>query len=106
MPKSQEPVKIEVMDDYQNVALSMADWSVLDGEATAHASRCGAVSRRRGPFKQTGIGPLNESAVVMADAERLISDRLAGLLGTDSKVAVQVAQTSAFGSSKKLAEAT
>jgi len=33
MPASSEPVKVAVLDDYQNVALSMADWSVLDGRA-------------------------------------------------------------------------
>jgi phosphoglycerate dehydrogenase-like enzyme len=30
---SQQP-KIAILDDYQNVALQMADWSVLDGKAT------------------------------------------------------------------------
>ena len=29
-----EPINIAVLDDYQNVALSMANWSVLDGQAT------------------------------------------------------------------------
>jgi phosphoglycerate dehydrogenase-like enzyme len=30
----QEPIRIAVLDDYQDVALSIADWSVLDGRAT------------------------------------------------------------------------
>ena len=30
----QERFRIAVLDDYQNVALSLADWSVLDGRAT------------------------------------------------------------------------
>ena len=34
MSNSAEPVRIAVLDDYQNVALSMADWSRLDGRAT------------------------------------------------------------------------
>src|SRR5271169_5901090 len=34
MPTKQELFKIAVLDDYQNVALSMANWSVLDGQAT------------------------------------------------------------------------
>jgi phosphoglycerate dehydrogenase-like enzyme len=34
MPISQQLAKIAVLDDYQNVALSMANWSVLDGQAT------------------------------------------------------------------------
>jgi phosphoglycerate dehydrogenase-like enzyme len=29
-----EPINIAVLDDYQNVALSMANWSVLDGQAS------------------------------------------------------------------------
>jgi hypothetical protein len=31
MPTNQELFRIAVLDDYQNVALSMANWSVLDG---------------------------------------------------------------------------
>ena len=34
MPTNQELFRIAVLDDYQNVALSMANWSVLDGQAT------------------------------------------------------------------------
>ena len=30
----QEHFRIAVLDDYQHVALSLADWSVLDGQAT------------------------------------------------------------------------
>ena len=30
---SSEPVEIAVLDDYQGVALEMADWSVLNGRA-------------------------------------------------------------------------
>jgi hypothetical protein len=33
MSNSAEPVRIAVLDDYQNVALSMADWSGLDKRA-------------------------------------------------------------------------
>jgi phosphoglycerate dehydrogenase-like enzyme len=28
------PIKVAILDDYQNIALSMADWSPLDGRAT------------------------------------------------------------------------
>jgi hypothetical protein len=28
-----EQMRIAILDDYQNVALSMADWSALDGRA-------------------------------------------------------------------------
>jgi phosphoglycerate dehydrogenase-like enzyme len=46
---------IAVLDDYQNVALSMADWSVLDGRATVtvfndHLSDADAVVARLQPF--------------------------------------------------------
>jgi phosphoglycerate dehydrogenase-like enzyme len=34
MPTNQELPKIAVLDDYQSVALSMARWSALDGQAT------------------------------------------------------------------------
>jgi phosphoglycerate dehydrogenase-like enzyme len=34
MPTNHEPVKIAVLDDYQNVALSMGNWSVLGEDAT------------------------------------------------------------------------
>jgi phosphoglycerate dehydrogenase-like enzyme len=33
MPSKHERVRIAVLDDYQNVALSLANWSVLDGRA-------------------------------------------------------------------------
>ena len=55
MPNSQDPVKIAVLDDYQNVALSMANWSVLDGRATVtvfndHVPDPDAVVARLQPF--------------------------------------------------------
>jgi phosphoglycerate dehydrogenase-like enzyme len=34
MPPKPEQVTIAILDDYQNVALSMADWSLLDGRAS------------------------------------------------------------------------
>jgi hypothetical protein len=33
MPTKVEQMRIAVLDDYQNVALSMADWSALEGRA-------------------------------------------------------------------------
>ena len=52
---NQELFKIAVLDDYQNVALSIADWSVLDGQATVtvfndHLSDIDAVVARLQPF--------------------------------------------------------
>ena len=34
MSSKQERYRIAVLDDYQDVALSLADWSVLDTRAT------------------------------------------------------------------------
>ena len=34
MSSNQERFKIAVLDDYQHVALSLADWSVLEARAT------------------------------------------------------------------------
>jgi phosphoglycerate dehydrogenase-like enzyme len=52
---NQRLFRIAVLDDYQNVALSMADWSVLDGQATVtvfndHLSDSDAVVARLQPF--------------------------------------------------------
>src|ERR1700754_4174642 len=33
MASNSKPVSVAVLDDYQNVALRLADWSVLDGRA-------------------------------------------------------------------------
>src|ERR1700760_4402501 len=51
----QEPIRIAVLDDYQDVALSLADWSVLDGRATVtvfndHLADSDAVVERLQPF--------------------------------------------------------
>src|ERR1700726_4559088 len=52
----QEHFRIAVLDDYQNVALSLADWSVLDGRATVtvfndHLADADAVIERLQPFE-------------------------------------------------------
>ena len=51
MTSKQERFRVAVLDDYQNVALSLADWSVLDGRATVaefndHLSDSDAVVER------------------------------------------------------------
>src|ERR1700751_4686318 len=51
----QEPIRIAVLDDYQGVALSLADWSVLDGRVTVtvfndHLPDSDAVVERLQPF--------------------------------------------------------
>jgi phosphoglycerate dehydrogenase-like enzyme len=55
MSTKQEPFRIAVLDDYQHVALSLADWSVLDGRATVtvfddHVADADAVVERLQPF--------------------------------------------------------
>src|SRR5215831_778138 len=52
---TQPQFRIAVLDDYQNVALTMADWSVLDGRASVtvfndHLTEPDAVVARLGPF--------------------------------------------------------
>jgi phosphoglycerate dehydrogenase-like enzyme len=56
MPAKPEQIRIAILDDYQNVALSMADWSVLDGRATVtvfndHLESIDAVVTRLQPFE-------------------------------------------------------
>jgi phosphoglycerate dehydrogenase-like enzyme len=55
MPSKQEHFRIAVLDDYQNVALSMANWSILDERATVtvfndHLADPDAVIERLRPF--------------------------------------------------------
>ena len=55
MPSKPERFKIAVLDDYQNVALSLADWSALDERATVtvfndHLADSDAVVERLKPF--------------------------------------------------------
>src|ERR1700734_3689909 len=55
MPSKPERFKIAVLDDYQNVALSLADWSALDDRATVtvfndHLADSDAVVERLQPF--------------------------------------------------------
>ncbi len=54
-PSEPERFRIAVLDDYQNVALSLADWSVLDERATVtifndHLANADAVVERLKPF--------------------------------------------------------
>jgi phosphoglycerate dehydrogenase-like enzyme len=55
MPSTRERFRIAVLDDYQNVALSLADWSVLNARATVtvfddHLADSDAVVERLQPF--------------------------------------------------------
>ena len=55
MNPNQERFRVAVLDDYQRVALSLADWSVLDARATVtvfndHLADSDAVVERLQPF--------------------------------------------------------
>jgi hypothetical protein len=55
MSSKQERFRVAVLDDYQNVALSLADWSVLDARAAVtvfndHLVDSDAVVERLKPF--------------------------------------------------------
>src|SRR4029077_12275820 len=55
MSNNREPFSVAVLDDYQNVALSMADWSALKGRAAVtvfndHIADVDAVVSRLLPF--------------------------------------------------------
>jgi phosphoglycerate dehydrogenase-like enzyme len=55
MPSKPDRFKIAVLDDYQNVALSLADWSALDDRATVtvfndHLADSDAIIERLQPF--------------------------------------------------------
>ena len=55
MSNNREPFNVAVLDDYQNVALSMADWTALKGRAAVtvfndHIADVDAVVSRLLPF--------------------------------------------------------
>src|SRR5260370_106075 len=60
MSSKQKRFRVAILDDYQNVALSLADWSVLDGRATVtvfndHLADADAVIERLQPFEIVGV---------------------------------------------------
>src|ERR1700752_3213076 len=76
----QEPLRIAVLDDYQNVALSLADWSVLDGRASVtvfndHLADADAVVERLQPF-DVGCVMRERTPLTRAILERLPRLRL------------------------------
>src|ERR1700741_1881915 len=82
----QEQFRIAVLDDYQDVALSLADWSVLDGRATVsvfndHLADSNAVVERLQPFDIVCVmrerTPMTRSII-----ERLPKLRLIASTGT------------------------
>jgi phosphoglycerate dehydrogenase-like enzyme len=76
----QEPIRIAVLDDYQDVALSLADWSALDGRAvvtvfTDHLTDSDGVVERLQPFNIVCI-MRERTPITRAVIERLPNLRL------------------------------
>jgi phosphoglycerate dehydrogenase-like enzyme len=92
------PVQIAILDDYQNVALSMADWSVLDGRTQItvfndHLSEETALIQRLLPF---------QVVCVMRERTPLTRSVLSGL--PNLKLIVSTGQRNASIDSKAAAE--
>ena len=86
MPSQQKRFRIAVLDDYQNVALSLADWSVLDGRADVtvfndHLADPEAVVERLRPFDIVCV-MRERTPLTRAIIERLPKLRLIASTGT------------------------
>src|ERR1700733_9711191 len=106
MSSKQERFRIAVLDDYQYVALSLADWSVLDGRATVtvfndHLADSDAVVERLQPFDIVCVmrerTPMTRSIIERLPRLRLIASTATRNASIDLKAAeergVQVAHT-------------
>jgi phosphoglycerate dehydrogenase-like enzyme len=106
MSARQERFRIAVLDDYQHVALSLADWSVLDGRATVtvfndHLADAAAVVERLQPFDVVCVmrerTPMTRSVIERLPRLRLIASTAIRNASIDLKAAeergVQVVHT-------------
>ena len=102
----QEHFRIAVLDDFQHVALSLADWSVLDGRATVtvfndHLADSDAVVERLQPFDIVCVmrerTPMTRTIIERLPKLRMISSTGARNASIDLKAAeergVQVVHT-------------
>jgi len=109
MSTHSEPVNVAVLDDYQNVALSMADWSMLDGRARVtvfndHLADPDAVVDRLQPFDIVCVmrerTPMTRAIIERLPKLRLIASTGARNASIDAKAAeergVQVVHTGYF----------
>ena len=100
-------IRIAILDDYQNVALTMADWSVLDGRASVtvfndHLGEPDAVVARLEPFDIVCVmrerTPLTRAIIERLPKLRLIASTATGNASIDLEAAeehgVQVVHTS------------
>src|SRR5258708_10750892 len=86
MSSKQERYRIAVLDDYQDVALSLADWSVLDTRATItvfndHLADSDAVVERLQPFDIVCV-MRERTAMTRTIIERLPKLRMIASTGT------------------------
>src|SRR6195256_1247554 len=106
MSSKKERFRIAVLDDYQNVALSLADWSVLDARATVsffndHLADADAVVERLQPFDVVCVmrerTPMTRSIIERLPKLRLIASTGTRTTSIDLKAAeergVQVVHT-------------
>jgi len=106
MSSTQERFRIAVLDDYQNVALSLADWSALDARATVtvfndHLSDSNAVVERLQPFDIVCVmrerTPMTRAVIERLPKLRLIASTAGRTASIDLKAAeergVQVVHT-------------
>jgi phosphoglycerate dehydrogenase-like enzyme len=96
MSSTQERFSIAVLDDYQNVALSLADWSVLDGRASVtvfndHLADADAVVERLQPFDVVCVvrerTPLTRAIIERLPRLRLIASTALRNASIDVKAA-------------------
>jgi lactate dehydrogenase-like 2-hydroxyacid dehydrogenase len=96
MSSKQERFRIAVLDDYQNVALSLAEWSVLDARATVtvfndHLADSDAVVERLQPFDIVCVmrerTPMTRSIIERLPKLRLIASTATRNASIDLKAA-------------------
>ena len=106
MSSKQERFRVAVLDDYQNVALSLADWSALDARATVtvfndHLADADALVERLQPFDIVCVmrerSPMTRSIIERLPKLRLIASTATRNASVDLKAAeergVQVVHT-------------
>ena len=95
---TQAPFRIAVLDDYQDVALTMADWSVLDGRAGVtvfndHLAEPDAVVARLQPFDVVCVmrerTPLTRAVIERLPKLRLIASTATGNASIDLEAAAE-----------------
>jgi phosphoglycerate dehydrogenase-like enzyme len=95
---TQTPLRIAILDDYQNVALSMADWSVLKERATVtvfndHLDDADAVIARLQPFDIVCVmrerTPMNRTIIERLPNLRLIASTAMVNAAIDVKAAAE-----------------